>query len=137
MDDPPRRCRRKGEILAYSVSPMQGRDLGGFTALINSLAGLPTKKAPGTASAIVEADPRLFSDENIPFFADVLLTGAEKGLSNVQFNVVNAETLRDAQQHPEKHRNLAVRVFGFSQKFNLLDKNLQDHIIHRTKHGCM
>lgn len=129
--------RRKGEILAYSVSPMQGRDMGGFTALINSLASLPTKKAPGTTSAIVEADPQLFADRNIPYFADVLLAGAQKGLSNVQFNVVSAETLLDAQAHPEKNRNLAVRVSGFSQKFNLLDKSLQDHIIHRTKHGCM
>ncbi len=129
--------RHAGEILAYSVSPMQGRDLNGFTALINSLTSLPTKKAPGTTSAIVEADPRLFADENIPYFADVLLGGAEKGLSNVQFNIVSAETLRDAQLHPEKHRNLAVRVSGFSQKFHLLSRELQDHIIQRTKHECM
>ncbi len=129
--------RRAGEPLAYSVSPMQGRDFNGFTALINSLACLPTKKAPGTTSAIVEADPRLFTDQNIPYFVDVLLGGAEKGLSNVQFNIVSADTLRDAQLHPEKHRNLAVRVSGFSQKFNLLNKDLQDHIISRTKHECM
>ncbi len=129
--------RRRGEILAYSVSPMQGRDFKGFTALINSLACLPTKKAPGTTSAIVEADPQLFTDRNIPYFADVLLAGAEKGLSNVQFNIVSADTLRDAQLHPEKHRNLAVRVSGFSQKFNLLNRDLQDHIISRTKHECL
>ena len=129
--------RRAGEPLAYSVSPMQGRDFNGFTALINSLACLPTQKAPGTTSAIVEADPRLFTDENIPYFADVLLGGAEKGLSNVQFNIVSADTLRDAQLHPENHRNLAVRVSGFSQKFNLLNKDLQDHIISRTKHERM
>lgn len=129
--------RRNGENIAYSVSPMQGRDFNGFTALINSLSCLPTKKAPACTSAIVEADPQLFTDKNIPYIADIMLTAAAKGLSNIQFNIVNAETLIDAQKHPEKHRNLAVRVSGFSQKFCLLDKPLQDHIIARTKHTKM
>ena len=129
--------RRDGEILAYSVSPMQGRDHSGFTALINSLSQLPTKKAPGTTSAIVEVDPALFTDRNIGYFVEILLEGAKKGLCNVQFNVVDANTLKEAQKHPEKYRNLAVRVSGFSQKFNLLDKNMQDHIIGRTKHSSV
>lgn len=129
--------RRSGEILAYSVSPMQGRDAGGFTALLNSLSRLPTKKAPGTTSAIVEADPKLFCDNNIDYFADILLAAASKGLCNVQFNITDAETLRDAQLHPENHRNLAVRVSGYSQKFSLLSRELQDHIIARTKHSAM
>ncbi len=126
--------RRKGENIAYSVSPMQGRDFNGFTALINSLCAFPTKKTPGTTSAIVEVEPKLFSDKNIPVFADIMLAAAERGLSNVQFNVVDADTLRDAQLHPENYRNLAVRVSGFSQKFYLLDRDMQDHIIERTKH---
>jgi formate C-acetyltransferase len=66
-----------------------------------------------------------------------MLAAAENGLSNVQFNTVDADTLLDAQKHPEKHNNLAVRVSGFSQRFNLLDKNLQDHIIGRTKHATL
>ena len=126
--------RHAGEILAYSVSPMQGRDFNGFTALINSLSKLPTRRTPGTTSAIVEADPTLFTDRNLPLFTQILLTGAARGLSNVQFNITDAETLLDAQKHPDKHRNLAVRVSGFSQKFYLLDKRIQDHIICRTKH---
>ncbi len=129
--------RRKGENIAYSVSPMQGRDFNGFTALLNSLSKLPTKRAPGTTSAIVEVDPKLFTDSNIGLFTDMILTAAENGLCNLQFNVVDAETLLDAQKHPEKYNNLAVRVSGFSQKFNLLDKELQDHIIGRTKHKCL
>lgn len=129
--------RHKGEIMAYSVSPMQGRDFNGFTSLINSISSLPTVKAPGTTSAIVEVDPQLFTDKNIGSFADILLAAAGKGLCNVQFNVVDAETLIDAQKHPDKYRNLAVRVSGFSQKFYLLDKTMQDHIISRTKHKYM
>ena len=126
--------RREKEILAYSVSPMQGRDFNGFTALLNSLSKLPAHKAPGTTSAIVEVDPQLFTDKNIPHFADILLAAAGKGLCNAQFNLVDADTLRDAQKNPEKYSNLAVRVSGFSQKFDLLDKTMQDHIIERTKH---
>ena len=126
--------RHSGEILAYSVSPMQGRDKSGFTALVNSLSQLPTKKAPGTSSAIVELDPALFEDRNIGFIVDVMLEGAKKGLCNLQFNTISADTLREAQKYPERHSNLAVRVSGFSQKFNLLDKTMQDHIIGRTKH---
>ena len=129
--------RHRGETIAYSVSPMQGRDFNGFTALLNSLAKLPTRRCAGTASAIVEVDPKLFTDDNITTLADILLAAAEKGLANVQFNTVDANTLLDAQRHPELHNNLAVRVSGFSQKFNLLDRALQNHIIGRTKHECL
>jgi formate C-acetyltransferase len=126
--------RRSGEILAYSMSPMQGRDFCGFTALLNSISSLPTKKAPGTASAIVEVSPCLFNDKNMDYFTDALLTAGQKGLANIQFNTVDAETLKEAQKEPDKYKNLAVRVSGFSQKFCLLDKTMQDHIINRTKH---
>lgn len=126
--------RRRGEILAYSASPMQGRDFNGFTALMNSLSKLPATRAAGTTSTIVEVDPKLFTDKNITYFADILLTAAKKGLCNVQFNIVDADTLIDAQKHPDNYKNLAVRVSGFSQKFYLLDKTMQDHIIGRTKH---
>lgn len=129
--------RRSGEILAYSQSPMQGRDFNGFTAVLNSLCKIDTKRTPGTTSAIVEVDPQLFTDKNIPYFADIMLAAADQGLSNIQFNVVDAETLKDAQLHPDKHRGLAVRVSGFSQKFELLSKPIQDHIIARTKHTVL
>lgn len=129
--------RRKGEIIAYSVSPMQGRDFNGLTALLNSIAKLPTKRTPGTTSAIVEVDPKLFTDKNIPMLADILMASNKNGLENVQFNTIDADTLIDAQKNPEKYNNLAVRVSGFSQKFNLLSPELQDHIIGRTKHSCL
>ncbi|MGN1099560.1 MAG: pyruvate formate lyase family protein, partial [Christensenellales bacterium] len=129
--------RRKGEPIAYSASPMQGRDFNGLTAVLNSIAKFPTKRTPGTTSAIVEVDPKLFTDRNIGSLVDILTASAKKGLSNVQFNTVDAETLIDAKRHPEKYNNLAVRVSGFSQKFNLLQPELQDHIIGRTKHTCL
>ncbi|MBE7100868.1 MAG: hypothetical protein E7364_04585 [Clostridiales bacterium] len=129
--------RRQGEPIAYSVSPMQGRDFNGLTAVLNSIAKFPTKRTPGTTSAIVEVDPKLFTDENIDRLTDILIAASSQGLSNVQFNTIDAQTLLAAKKHPEKYNNLAVRVSGFSQKFNLLDPALQEHIIGRTKHTCL
>jgi formate C-acetyltransferase len=116
---------------------MQGRDFNGLTALLNSLSKIHTKRTPGTTSAIVEIDPKLFTDRNIPMLTDILLAASAKGLNNVQFNTIDADTLMEAKRHPEKYNNLAVRVSGFSQKFNLLSPELQDHIIGRTKHACL
>jgi pyruvate formate-lyase/glycerol dehydratase family glycyl radical enzyme len=127
--------RRRGENLAYSVSPMQGRDQKGLTALINSLARLPQRLAAGSTSAIVETEPLLFADENLGHLVTLLQTAIQAGVGQLQFNVVNEETLRRAQAEPEKYRNLAVRVSGFSQRFCLLSKEIQDHIIARTKHA--
>ena len=129
--------RHRGEIIAYSVSPMQGRDFNGLTALLNSISKLPTTRTPGTTSAIVEIDPKLFTDRNISMLTQILFAAAANGLENVQFNTIDADTLIDAKKHPEKYNNLAVRVSGFSQKFNLLSEDLQDHIIGRTKHTCL
>jgi len=129
--------RRSGEPIAYSCSSMQGRDFNGLTALFNSISKLPAERAPGTTSAIVEADPKLFCDRNIGIMTDIFMTAAKRGLCNVQFNIIDAQTLLDAQKNPEKYNNLAVRVSGFSQKFNLLSSELQNHIIGRTKHTCL
>ena len=83
---------------------------------------------------------RKFSNINIGkalLITDILIAAGKMGLSNVQFNTIDAETLKDAQKNPEKYNNLAVRVSGFSQKFNLLDKDMQNHIIGRTKHASL
>jgi formate C-acetyltransferase len=56
------------------------------------------------------------------------------GGQHVQFNIINSETLRDAQLHPEDYPNLVVRVAGFSVPFTAIDKILQDDIIERTEH---
>ena len=128
--------RRKGDPIAYSCSSMQGRDFNGLTALLNSIAKLPAKKAPGTTSAIVEVDPKLFCDRNLDAMTDIFIAAGKKGLCNIQFNIVDADTLIEAQKYPEHYNNLAVRVSGFSQKFNLLSEELQNHIIGRTKHVC-
>ena len=126
--------RRARDPLAYSVSPAQGRDMEGLTAVMNSLSRLPHRLIAASSSAIVEADPTLLDGPGKTAFTDLLMTAIRQGVGQLQFNVVNADTLRAAQQDPDRYRNLCVRVSGFSQQFGLLDKEMQDHIIARTKH---
>jgi len=79
----------------------------------------------------------LFNDDNIDTLTDILIASGKKGLSNVQFNIANADTLIEAKKYPEKYNNLAVRVSGFSQRFIWLGEKMQDHIIARTKHTAI
>lgn len=126
--------RRRGEPLAFNISPMAGQDFRGLAALLQSFTCLPSRKVPGTASAVVDVDPYLFIDKNLDLLTDMLLDASARGLCNVQFNVIDREVLLDAQRHPEKYADLAVAVSGYSQKFVQLHKELQDCIIDRTKH---
>ena len=127
--------RRHGDPLAYSISPSQGRDQEGLTALLQSLARIPNDLVAASTSAIVEVEPSLLEGSGFPRFVDALQAAIAQGVGQMQFNVVSAETLRRAQEHPEQYRNLCVRVSGFSQKFSLLGREMQDHIIARTKHA--
>ncbi len=126
--------RLAGEPLAYSVSAVQGRDERGLTAMLMSLSRLPHYLAAASSSAIIEVDPVLLEGEGQARFADLLQTAIRQGVGQMQWNVVSAELLRKAQTNPEAYRSLCVRVSGFSQQFILLNKDLQEHIIARTKH---
>ena len=126
--------RRAGDPLAYSLSPMQGRDAAGLTAVLNSLIRMPHHLAAASSSAIIEVDPALFEDARRDQLVSILKTAIDRGLGQLQLNVVTVDTLIKAQQEPEKYQNLQVRVSGYSYKFCLLDKTMQDHIIARTKH---
>jgi len=126
--------RHAGDPLAYSVSPVQGRDREGLTAAIRSLAKIPHHLAAASSSAILEADPALLEGSNREAFVALIIAAVDQGVGQLQFNVVSEDTLRAAQDDPEAYRNLCVRVSGFSQQFCLLDRELQDHIIARTKH---
>lgn len=127
--------RLAGEPIAYSLSAQQGRDEQGATAMLNSLARLPHRQAAGATAAIIELDPKVVEGAaGVQRLAALMRTAVSMGVGQLQWNVVTAERLRQAQQDPERYGNLAVRVAGFSQKFRLVDRELQDHIIARTKH---
>jgi len=126
--------RRAGDPLAYSLSPTQGRDEKGVTALMRSLARIPHHLAAGSSSAIIELSPRFFEGDGKRKFVSLLEGAVDLGIGQMQFNVVTAERLVQAQEDPERYGNVVVRVSGFSQRFASIGKDLQDHIIARTKH---
>jgi pyruvate-formate lyase len=127
--------RRQDEPLAYSLSPHQGRDVEGVTAVLNSIAKLPHHRAAGATAAIVEINPDLLTGpEGVERLTQLTQTAVAMGIGQLQWNVTSAERLTQAQEDPERYGNIAVRVAGYSQMFKLVPKDLQDHIIARTKH---
>ncbi len=127
--------RRAGEPLAYSLSAHQGRDVSGVTAMLKSLAKLPHARAAGASAAIIDLDPALVEGEaGLDRLITLIRTAMSIGVGQLQWNVTTAERLLQAQQDPEHYGNLPVRVAGYSQMFKLIDRELQDHIIARTKH---
>ncbi|MEO5367740.1 MAG: hypothetical protein H7831_15550 [Magnetococcus sp. WYHC-3] len=128
--------RRAGEPLAYSLSANQGRDLHGVTAMLNSLARMPHDKAAGASAAIVELNPELVKGAaGVRVLTQLIETAMKMRIGQLQWNVTTVERLRQAQQDPEHYGNIAVRVAGFSQMFKLINPELQEHIIARTKHN--
>lgn len=128
--------RRAGEPLAYSLSAHQGRDVTGVTAMLQSLAKLPHAHAAGASAAIIDLDPALLAGEaGIDRLLTLIRTAMHIGVGQLQWNVTTAERLLQAQQDPEHYGNIPVRVAGYSQMFKLIDRELQDHIIARTKHA--
>lgn len=127
--------RLAGEPIAYSLSAQQGRDEQGVTAMLNTLARLPHRRAAGASAAIIDLDPKLVEGEAGRQRLVALIRAAiVMGVGQLQWNVVTVERLRQAQKDPERYGNLPVRVAGFSQKFRLVGPELQEHIIARTKH---
>ena len=126
--------RRAAEPLAYSLSATQGRDRQGLTAFLNSLARIPHHLAAASSSAIIEVSPSFFRHGGLRKLGDLVRAAVERGVGQMQFNVVSAERLRQAQEDPERYGNIVVRVSGFSQRFCQISPDLQDHIIERTKH---
>lgn len=127
--------RRRGEPLAYSLSAQQGRDTTGITALIQSLSRLPHNQTAGGSAAILELDPVVVEGpDGHRLLTQLICSALHMGVGQMQWNVVTAERLRRAQQDPERYGNIPVRVAGYSQMFRLVPKELQEHIIARTKH---
>ncbi|MEG0986809.1 MAG: glycyl radical protein [Clostridia bacterium] len=127
--------RHAGEPLAEGCSPSHGMDRHGPTAVFKSVAKLPTDKITGGVLLNQKMTPQMLDKaENRQKLVLLLRTffNQLKGF-HVQYNIVDRDTLRDAQAHPEKHRDLIVRVAGYSAFFNALSRQTQDDIIERTE----
>jgi len=126
--------RKTGEPLSEGISPSQGADQNGPTAVIKSAAKIDHAKTGGTLLN-QKFMPQLLADETgIDKLSHLVRTYFKLGGHHLQFNVVDAETLRKAQKNPEKFRDLIVRVAGYSDYFVDIGKELQDEIIARTEH---
>ncbi len=127
--------RKAGEPLSNGACPSQGCDVKGPTAALKSVARLGFDLLPSGASHTMTVNPTVLeTDEQLAKFAALLRTYNELGGSSLQFNVIDAETLRDAQSNPESYRNLLVRVTGYNAYFVGLSRALQDEVIARTEH---
>ena len=126
--------RKGGEPLSDGISPSQGADKKGPTAVIKSAARIDHVRTGGTLLN-QKFMPQMLADEaGIEKLGHLVRTYFKLGGHHVQFNVVDAETLRKAQKNPEKYRDLIVRVAGYSDYFADVGKELQDEIIKRTEH---
>ncbi len=126
--------RRAWEPLSDGISPVQGADRNGPTAVIRSAARMDHARTGGTLLNQKFTPQLVASDAGLDKVAHLVRSYFSLGGHHIQFNVVTAATLRAAQKEPEKHRDLIVRVAGYSDYFCDLTKALQDEIIARTEH---
>ena len=126
--------RRAGAVLADSAGASQGRDMGGPTALMNSVLKIPAAGHLLTSIILnLRFLPHVFAHERRRRAVRSLFAGFfAQGGTQLQINVCDAQTLRDAQQNPALHQSLIVRVGGYSDYFVRLPRALQDEIIQRT-----
>ncbi len=122
--------------VADGVSPSAGKDVHGPTAAANSVSRLDHGIASNGTLFNQKFHPTALSGERgLENFVALIQTYFDQKGSHMQFNVVDRETLLDAQAHPEKYAHLVVRVAGYSALFTTLSKSLQDDIIRRTEQG--
>jgi len=126
--------RNAGVPLSDGISPVQGADTHGPTSVIRSVGKIDHVRTGGTLLNQRFLPDVLREETGLRKLGDLVRTYFRMDGHHVQFNVVDSETLRRAQKSPSEHRDLIVRVAGYSDYFNNLDRALQDEIIARTAH---
>lgn len=128
--------RRAGRPLADGISPSNGADRDGPTASLMSAARASTTSVGNGLCVNEKLDPWLVQGEGGTRLMVSLTRGYfAAGGMQVQYNVVDPAVLREAKLHPERHRDLVVRISGYSAYFCDLTPEMQDDIIERTSHG--
>jgi len=126
--------RHKGEPLSEGISPVQGADRQGPTAVLKSAGKMDHVKTGGTLLNLKFTPSLLAGETGIDSLHHLVRAYFKLDGHHMQFNVVTADTLRKAQANPQAHHDLIVRVAGYSDYFVDCSKELQDEIIHRTEH---
>ena len=124
--------RKARAPVSEGISPVQGADRNGPTAVLKSAGKMDQLRTGGTLLNMKFLPSVLNDDQGIAKMGHLVRTYFRMDGHHVQFNVVDADTLRHAQEHPEEHRDLIVRVAGYSDYFCDLGRKLQDEIIGRT-----
>jgi pyruvate formate-lyase/glycerol dehydratase family glycyl radical enzyme len=118
-----------------TVSPAQGRDINGPTAMLKSAAKIDQAACSSTLLNVKLHPSSVTTKDDLKKLGNLIQTYADMGGKWIQFNVIGNEQLLDAQQHPENYRDLIVRVAGYSAYFVDLGKGVQDDIIRRMEVG--
>jgi len=127
--------RKAGEMLCDgTVSAVQGKDRNGPTSLLRSALNVNQDRYQSTLLNMKVHPTALSDDEDKQKLSSLMKTYFEQGGKHIQFNVVDVDTLRDAKINPEKHKNLIVRVAGYSAYFVQLGDQIQEDIISRQEH---
>jgi formate C-acetyltransferase len=129
--------RKSGLPLSEGISPVQGADRQGPTAVLKSAAKMDHIKTGGALLNMKFTPAILAGEDGIEKLAHLIRAYFKMDGHHVQFNVVRAEMLRRAQAAPQSHRDLIVRVAGYSDYFCDLSRELQDEIISRTEHAAL
>ena len=119
--------------ISDGTSPAHGADTQGPTSVVKSLGKLDQTKSGGTLLNVRFVPEMMKSEEDLRKLGSLIRTYFNLGGHHIQFNVVDTETLHDAQKHPERYRDLLVRVAGYSDYFNDMTPQLQNEIIARTE----
>jgi formate C-acetyltransferase len=125
--------RHAWEPLSDGISPTQGADRRGPTAVIQSAAKMDHARTGGTLLNQKFSPSLVAGESGLENLAHLVRSYFKLDGHHIQFNIVTAETLREAQREPEKHRDLIVRVAGYSDYFCDLTPALQGEIIARTE----
>ncbi|MBN2582179.1 MAG: hypothetical protein JXL80_03860 [Planctomycetes bacterium] len=129
--------RMAGEEISKNCSPTMGMDINGVTALVKSATRMDSAMHPGDFPLDVMLHPATVQgDEGLAAVRTLLNTYMDKHGVAVQFNIFDAETLIDAQAHPDKYQGLQVRVCGWNVHFTDLSRNEQDMFIRRAQNIC-
>ncbi|MEW6624672.1 MAG: pyruvate formate lyase family protein [Bacillota bacterium] len=132
--------RKAGEAFSEGISPSQGMDVNGPISTLISIAKSNSQKFNNSQARLlnIKLSPRIVDDEKgIKDLMSFIRAWCDQKHWHLQFNIVNSDMLRDAQKHPEKHKDLIVRVAGYSAFFVDLSPALQNEIISRTEHQVM
>jgi trans-4-hydroxy-L-proline dehydratase len=128
--------RLRGQFLSNAVCPVNGADRKGPTSIIKSVGKLGLETAPNGASHTMSFSPNLLRNPEQRQKLKALLRAYGKvGGTCLQVNVIDADTLREAQKFPDEYHNLLVRVTGYNAYFVGLGKEIQDEIIARESHA--